>query len=194
MKTLQAISLRVDPANAALVVIDIQERLAAAMPKERLARAVKGIRALVEMARRFEVPVLVTQQYPKGLGTTIPEVEECFRGLDDLLHRFDKVEFSVCAAPPFEEVWKQIAREQWLVTGMETHVCVYQTVRQLAERGARVFVPVDTVLSRDDESREVGLRLLERCDAVATCSETIIFDTLGKAEGEHFKALSKLIK
>jgi len=195
MSTAQALpELRVEPARAALLIVDVQERLAAVMPAERLVRVVRAVRVLVELARRFEIPVVVTQQYPQGLGPTLSEVELCLEGLGPLVHRLDKVDFSVCSAPDFEPIWKQLGRSQWIITGMETHVCVYQTVRHLCERGAQAMVAVDGVVSRDDENREVGLSLMGRCGAVLSSAETIVFDALGVARGDDFKALSRLLK
>ncbi len=194
MSSLDAQGLKVDPERAALMIVDIQERLAAAMPEARVAAAVKGVRALVEMAGRFQIPVVVTQQYPKGLGGTLGEIEAALEPLGDLVRRFDKIDFSACAAPPFSDLWDELERDQWLLTGMESHVCVYQTGRQLIARGAQVFTVVDAVASRTEENRQLGVGLLERCGAVPSSTETIVFDVLGKAEGEGFKALSKLIR
>jgi len=110
------------------------------------------------------------------------------------VYRIDKVEFSVCAAPTFTEIYEELVCEQWVVVGVEAHVCVYQTVRDLIDHRADVYVPVDAVLSRSEENRRVGLDLMERCGAITTSTETIIFDVLRKAGTDDFKALSKLIR
>jgi len=186
--------VRVAAARAALLVVDIQERLAAAMPEERLSGVVKATRVLLETARRFSIPVVVTQQYPKGLGRTLNAIEEMLEPLGDLLHRFDKIDFSACAAPEFEDVWKRVGRDQWILTGMESHVCVLQTGRQLMDRGAQVFSAADAVASRTESNRRIGIDLLARHGAVTTSSETVVFEVLGRAGTDDFKALSKMIR
>jgi nicotinamidase-related amidase len=187
-------ALALDPKRAALLVIDIQDRLAAAMPQPVLAQVVRDTELLLEAARRFALPVVVSQQYPKGLGATLPAIEHALVGLPSL-HRFDKLEFSACAAGGFAEVAPAVTgRDQWIVVGMEAHVCVYQSVRQLLERGATVHVPEDAVISRSPDDQRVGLRLMERAGALLTSTEVVVFDLLGKAGGEDFKALSRLVR
>jgi nicotinamidase-related amidase len=182
--------LAIDPARAALLVVDIQERLAAAMPGEPRAALERNVATLITMAQRLGLPVVASQQYPKGLGPTVASLESLLGGA----HRFDKLEFSCAAAPAFEAIWAGVRRDQWIVTGMETHVCVYQSVRGLVERGAAVHVPADAVLSRTAENREIGLNLIEKAGGVITSTEVVVFDALGKAGTEDFKVLSKLIK
>ena len=96
---------------------------------------------------------------------------------------FEKVEFSAADAPLFQKLLDG-GRKSWIVCGMETHICVYQTARALIERGYRVFVPVDAVVSRQKHNFRVGIRLMESAGAVATSTETLLFDLLGSAEGE----------
>ncbi|HKE14448.1 MAG TPA: isochorismatase family protein [Kofleriaceae bacterium] len=181
--------------RAALLVVDVQDRLAAAMPPDDMARLTRNVGILVEAARRFSIPVVVSQQYPRGLGATIPGVEQALAGLaPERLHRFDKVEFSACAAPGFAAVEQSLdGRDQWIVTGMECHICVYQTARALRGGGAAVHVVRDAVVSRTAENRATGLTLIERTGAVVTSTETVIFDLLQRAGSDDFKALSRLI-
>ena len=182
--------------GSVLLLIDIQERLAAVMPEEVLAKTVRNIKILLEAARRLGMPVVVSEQYPKGLGQTLPELTESLNGMDDL-SRLEKVDFSVCASEHFSAVRDDMAgkgRTHWIVTGMETHICVYQTVRALLASGASVHVPVDAVVSRAKQNYRVGLGLVERCGAVPTSTETVVMDLLGRAVGDDFKAISKLIR
>jgi nicotinamidase-related amidase len=188
------VSMIIDPARAALLVVDIQERLAAAMPQEIRERAERNTALLLEAARRFELPVIVTEQYPKGLGRTTPAVEVALQALGDRPVRLDKLEFSACAAEGFSAAWDRVRRDQWIVVGMEAHVCVYQTVRSLLGRGATVHVPADAVVSRQKQSWRVGLRLMERGGALVSTTELVVFDLLQRAGSDDFKALSKLIK
>jgi nicotinamidase-related amidase len=186
-------ALRIEPPRAGLLIIDVQERLAGAMQPEAMAAVERNSLILVEAACRFELPIVVSQQYPKGLGSTIEPLATRLESASSV-HRFDKVEFSVCGAEAFPPISKELGREQWIVIGMETHVCVYQTVRDLVASGSTVFVPVDAVASRTDSNRLVGLELMSRAGAVRTCTETVVFDLLGKAGGEDFKVLSKMIR
>ena len=188
--------LALERGRAALLVIDVQERLAAAMPPDPMAALVRNTCVLIETARRFALPVVVSQQYPRGLGQTVQPVADALATLPEgTLHRFDKVEFSACAAPAFAEIAPRLTgRDQWVVTGMEAHVCVYQSVRQLRQETDAVHVVRDAVLSRTADNLAVGLGLIERTDSVVTSTEVVVFDLLGKAGDEDFKALSKLIR
>jgi nicotinamidase-related amidase len=189
--------LRIDPKRAVLLVVDVQERLAAAMNGEERAQVERNIATLIETARRLKFPVVVSEQYKKGLGPTVKPIEDALAQPGLELERFEKLEFACTESPAFAPVFEAKragGRDQWIVTGMETHICVYQTVRGLAAQGADVQVPRDAVLSRSQENRAVGLDLCQRAGAAVTVTETVVFDALGKAGSEDFKALSKLIK
>jgi len=179
--------------RAALVVIDVQERLAAAMPPETRERLERNVVVLIEAARRFGLPVVVSEQYPKGLGRTTPAVAAALDSLGEV-HRLEKLEFSVCDSDAFGPLYTRLGRDQWIVTGMEAHVCVWQSVRGLIGRGAAVHVVSDAVSSRTKASWRVGLDLAARAGAAITTTEVVVFDLLGKAGTDDFKALSKLIK
>lgn len=189
-------SLRLDKSRAILLIIDVQERLAAAMPDVQLAALVRNNKILLEAARRMGIPVVVSEQYPKGLGTTLPSIGDALNDIDEL-SRLEKLDFSVCAAEGFSEVQARLAtqgREQWIVTGMETHICVYQTVRALTSEGISVHLPVDAVVSRSKHNWRVGVGLADKCGSTITSTETIVMDLLGRAGGDDFKAISKLIR
>jgi nicotinamidase-related amidase len=115
--------------------------------------------------------------------------------LDDLgVARIEKTAFSAAEVPEFQRALEAAAPKTVVVVGMETHVCVYQTVRDLRARGLEVLVPVDAVASRRDEDRAVGLVLCERAGAITTSVETIVFDWLGRAGTDVFRAISKLLR
>lgn len=182
--------------RAVLFVVDIQERLLPAMPEEIAARVVKNTVILIDAAARLGLPIVVSQQYPKGLGATVAPIEAA---LPASAHRFDKLEFSAAAAPAFAALAPRgidqwIAAAQWIVTGMETHVCVYQTARDLAARGGQVHVVADAVCSRTKQNWRIGLELIERAGAIRTSTEVCVFDLLERAGSDEFKALSKAIK
>jgi nicotinamidase-related amidase len=183
------------PERAALLVVDVQDKLAAAMPPEAMNALVRNLGVLCEAARRFGIPVVVSEQYPRGLGRTVAGVEQALVGLAaGQLHRFDKVEFSVCAAPGFGPVEASLdGRDQWIVTGMEAHICVYQSARALRAGGAAVHVVRDAVVSRTAENLDTGLALIDRTGALITSTEVVVFDLLQRAGSDDFKALSRLI-
>jgi nicotinamidase-related amidase len=178
--------------RAALLVVDVQERLCPAMLPDQVDRLVRNTRILLEAARRFDLPVVVTQQYPKGLGPTIAPIEEALAGTR--LHRFDKLAFSACATDEFAALDPALGRDQWIVTGMETHVCVWQSVRDLRGRGATVHLLADAVSSRTEANWQVGLDLARAAGAVVTSTEAAVFDLLGAAGDDDFKAISRLVR
>lgn len=190
-----ATDLRIDQDSAVLLVIDFQERLAAAMPEDARTLAERNTCILIEAARRFGVPVVVSQQYPKGLGPTVPGIEQALATLPEV-HRFDKIDFSACEAADFPRIRQSLGqgRDQWILSGMETHVCVYQTARALCQTGHRVHVPGDAVTSRFTRNWRTGLNLIDRVGGVLTTTETVVFDILGRAGTDDFKALSRLLR
>jgi nicotinamidase-related amidase len=183
--------------RAALLVVDIQDRLLPAMPAEALADVLRNTAILIEAAQRLGLPIVVSQQYPRGLGPTHASIEaaiEAARGAGADVHRFDKLEFSAAAAPAFTELASRLGRDQWILCGMETHVCVYQTARDLVARGAAVHVCADAVCSRTHRNYDLGLGLMARAGAIVTSTEVCVFDLLGRAGSDEFRALSKVIK
>jgi nicotinamidase-related amidase len=173
-----------DRGRAALVVVDVQE---AFRPAVRDFDAVAGGAAtLVRGARILGLPVVVSEQYPRGLGATVPEVAEHLDGVEPI----DKVCFSAAAADGFDLA----GRDQVLLCGIESHVCVSQTAHDLLERGVEVHVARDAVSSRTEENRELGLHKMESAGAVVTSVETALFELLGAAGTDEFKQVQGLIK
>ena len=183
---------RLTPSTSVLVVVDVQERLAAAMPKEAMDRLVANAGILLEAARILSVPVLATEQYPKGLGPTIAPVAEKLRALG--VEPIEKLSFDACGEPRFSRALSLASPRAAIVVGMEAHVCVFQTARELARRGYATYVVADAVASRTEENRAAGLALAERAGAVVTVTESVAFDWLGDASSEAFKAVSKLVR
>jgi nicotinamidase-related amidase len=184
-----ATKLKLDRSRAAILIVDVQDRLTPAMPPDALARVVKYGRALVEAGKTLGLPVLATEQYPKGLGRTLPE-------LRDLLPSppLEKVHFSCGADPGFAAALEATGRRQVIVAGMETHVCVFQTVRDLSAAGYEVHVCTDAVSSRTEEHRRTGLELCREAGATLTTAETAIFDLLGRAATDEFRKVAPLVK
>lgn len=194
---------RLLPARGCLLVVDIQERLLPAMPPDIAAQTVKNTQILIHAAQLLQLPIVVSQQYPKGLGQTVPPIAEALSAAEAAgasVYRFDKVEFSAAgsqaflALPPAELEGPKMRREQWIVCGMETHVCVYQTVRDLMLPTYAVHVVSDAVASRTKANWKLGLELCRETGARITSTEVVVFDLLQQAGTDAFKALSKLIK
>jgi nicotinamidase-related amidase len=180
-------------ARAALLVVDIQDRLLPAMPEASLAAVMRNTKLLIEAADRLGLPIVVSQQYPRGLGTTDKAIEAALAPVKQV-HRFDKLEFSAVASPAFGELAPRLGRDQWILCGMETHVCVYQSARDLVARGWAAHVCADAVCSRTPLNWELGLRLMERAGAIITSTEVCVFDLLGRAGSDEFRALSRAIR
>lgn len=186
--------LRLDPKRAALAVIDVQQRLAAAMPEEVLRASLRQMVSIMECARLMDLPCVVTEQYRKGLGTTLPMVAEALSKFDPEPTFVEKMDFSCMAVEEFRQWVLGTGRQQFIVMGIETHVCVFQTARDLTAEGYTVHVPRDTTMSRTRANWQVGLELMDRAGAVVTSAETVIFDLLGRAGTDQFKVMSKLVK
>jgi nicotinamidase-related amidase len=166
--------------RAALVVIDVQEGF---RPYPVFAGVAEACARLVQAARILELPTLVSEQYPKGLGHTAPEV-----GLQDE-RPIEKTVFSAARAEGFDLA----GAEQAIVCGIEAHVCVSQTVHDLLADGIEVHVPADAVGSRHDIDYQRGLERMERAGAVVSTVEAALFELLERAGTPEFKAVQKLI-
>lgn len=177
--------------DTVLLVIDIQERLGAAMEPARFERLVKNTGILIQTAKTLGLPVLVTEQYPKGLGHTVAALTEL---LPEGTTPVEKVAFSCGAVKELARQLFALQRRQVIVVGMETHVCVFQTVRDLVAGGYAPFVARDAVLSRTTENHDTGLELMRESGATISSTETLVFDLLGAAGTPEFKALSPLVK
>jgi nicotinamidase-related amidase len=175
---------KLDRQRAALVVIDVQEAFRKAVPSfDDVARSVT---ALIHGAEAVDVPIIVTEQYPKGLGRTVAEVADA---LPDGLEPIEKV----CFSAPEAEGFDLGAREQALVCGVEAHVCVNQTVLDLIDEGVEVHVAVDAVGSRFPESKEIGIEKARRAGAVITNVETALFELVGRAGTDEFKRIQRVV-
>jgi nicotinamidase-related amidase len=181
--------LALDRARALLLVVDIQEKLVRAMPPDGLERLLKNTAVLIAAAKRLGLPIVASEQYVKGLGPLVANLRE-------MLPRppIEKIEFSCGASQALAREILDSGRRQVIVAGMESHVCVFQTVRDLLRGGFAVFLPQDAILSRTEENRQVGLRLSEKAGATITSTETVLFDLLGTAGTPEFKELAPLIK
>jgi nicotinamidase-related amidase len=176
--------VRLERERAALVVVDIQEGFRKAIPD--FGQVARASATLIRGAEAMGVPVLVTEQYPKGLGATAPEVADA---LPDGAEPLEKTVFAASEAEGFDLG----GRDQAIVCGIETHVCVNQTALDLLAGGTEVQVVEDAVSSRFADSKRIGLQKMDRAGAVLTSVETALFELLGRAGTDEFKAVQKLI-
>jgi nicotinamidase-related amidase len=173
--------------DSVLFIIDIQEKLIPAMTKAEL--VIKNAYTLIATAQKLGIPIIATEQYPNGLGKTVPNLSKYL----DPLSIFEKVNFSGCIAG-VTSILKSLGKKKVIITGMETHVCVYQTVRDLLANDYDVFIASDAVCSRTEANYLNGLTMMSSMGATITNTETIFFDLLKRAGTPVFKELSRLIK
>jgi len=175
--------------NTALIVIDVQGKLAELMyERETL---FTNLHRIIEGAKVLGLPMLWTEQVPEKLGPTRPEIGEL---LLDQTEPIRKSSFSCCGEPVFADHLMALNRSQFLIAGIETHICVYQTVRDLLGRGYEVHVVTDAVSSRAAANRQIGLDRMRAAGAYLTSTEMALFELMQVAEGDQFRAITKLVK
>ena len=174
--------------NAVLVLVDIQGKLATLMHDreaffKNVARMIKGSKVL-------GIPILWNEQLPDKLGRTVPEISELLADQSPL----EKNTFSCCGNKDFVEKLKSLGRKQILLAGMETHVCVYQSVLDFIPLGYEVHLVADAVSSRSLENKQIGIQAIRDLGGRITCVEMAFFEMLQVAEGDKFKKIIELIK
>ena len=176
--------------RSCLIVIDMQERLVPAMQAP--ARTIRNARTLIAAAAELAVPVLLTEQYPKGLGATVPELAEAAAAANAAI--LPKMHFSCMEDRDFATAFTATGRSQAVIAGMEAHICVMQTAISLMDQGHEVFVVTDATSSRTLESEKACLDRLQACGAGIVTTEMVVFEWLGRAGTPAFKTLLALIK
>lgn len=175
-----------------LLIINTQERLTKAMPKPDLDQMVTNIVRLSKAATMLEVPILLSEHYGKGLGNTLPEIAE---HLPPHTKAKDKLTFSCCKAPGFEEELAENGeRKQIVIVGLEAHICVLQTASGLQQWGYQVYIVEDAVTSRNPLHRTNALRRMGLCGIQITNSESVAFEWMGDATHPKFKEISQLFR
>jgi nicotinamidase-related amidase len=174
--------------NTALIVIDVQGKLARLMhEKDAL---FQNLERLIKGAQILGIPILWTEQNPKGLGSTIPEIASLLSETTPL----PKVSFSCCGDERFIQELQATGRTQFLISGIEAHICVYQTVRDLLSRNFEAEIVVDAVSSRNPANKEIGLEKMKSAGARMTSTETALYELLEVAKGDQFKEILKIVK
>lgn len=171
--------------DTVLMIIDIQERLVTAMKYRD--QVIRNTDIMITAATKLEIPVIATEQYSKGLGKTVPELNI------EAVTVYEKNTFCGCTTAVISAL-NQLGRKKIIVVGMETHVCVFQTVRGLLEHGYQVFVVGDAVCSRTKENYKNSLSQMMLMGSVVTNTETVFFDLLKQANTPEFRELLPLIK
>jgi nicotinamidase-related amidase len=171
-----------------LVVIDIQGNLARAATDRDL--FFENTRKLIQGAKIFQLPIMVTEQIPEKLGPTIQDVAELLDGID----RLRKATFSCCGNSAFMEAFEKVNRRQVLLCGIESHICVYQTALDLLGRDYEVHAVADAISSRTAKNRAIGLKKMIAAGAHLTSTETVLFELLRTAESDKFKDIFRVIK
>lgn len=175
-----------------LLIINIQEKTAPAMPKTERDQMVSNVIRLIQAAGQLEIPVIVSEHYGKGLGTTLPEI---VKHLPKNTKAKDKVTFSCCTAPGFEEELGQYEeRKQIIIVGLEAHICVLQTAAGLQQWGYQVFVVEDALASRNSHHCANALTRMRQGGVQITNSESVAFEWLGDANQPNFKQISQLFR
>ena len=174
--------------NSVLLIIDVQEKLFRAIYQkeqllDNLQRLIKGIKVL-------EIPILVTEQYPEGLGSTILGIAQLLPDIRPI----PKVSFSCCGDDTFLQAFKKLSRKQVLIAGIESHICVYQTAADLLTAGYEVHAVSDGISSRTEQNRDIGLKMMTQHGAKVTSTEAVLFELLKIAKGDKFKAISKIMR
>jgi nicotinamidase-related amidase len=172
-----------------LAIVDVQEKLCAAMPAEALQAVVKNCGILLQAALLLEIPLVHTEQYPKGLGPTLAAFAPWLGNVTAV----EKTCFSCCDESAFRTRLHR-DRSQIVLAGMEAHICVLQTALQLQESGRQVFIVEDAVLSRRDAHKQNALVRLRQAGIIVTNTESVVFEWLKVAEGDAFKQISKLVR
>ena len=178
-----------DPSRTALAVIDVQESFRAHIPD--FASLAACVALVTHAAQLLGLPVVVTEQYPKGLGRTAAEIAAV---LPADFEPVEKTVFSSCGAQKFVSQLEAAGARQVLLCGIEAHVCVNQTAHDLLARGFQVQLLTDCIASRSEQNCRVGLDKMLRAGALPSSTETALFELLRDASHEQFKAIQKLIK
>ncbi|HEX6078364.1 MAG TPA: hydrolase [Methylomirabilota bacterium] len=177
--------------QSALVVIDVQERLFPAMDADHREEVMRNLKVLAATAQRLGLPTLATEQYPKGLGHTLPEMKAALpAGLEPM----EKVAFSCWAVESFRTRLAASGKRQILLGGIEAHVCVLMSALDLLAAGFAVHVVADAVTSRTQANWRLAMDYLRQAGAVVTTTETALFQLLGQADSDAFRELARLIR
>jgi nicotinamidase-related amidase len=184
------VTLTSDAEDSVFVIVDVQQRLAAAMPQGVKDRVVEQLKTLIIAAKTLSIPIVVTEQYPKGLGSTEAVLQDYLPPDATII---EKTSFSCVKTPAFFSTIEKSGRKKILLTGMETHICVLQTALDFQQHGYQVFVVEDAVSSRSKANQYNALQRLRNAGIIVTTVESVVFEWLADAKHPQFKTLAQLI-
>ncbi len=179
---------RLVPERAVLVVVDMQEKfrdIIHGMPQ-----VIERTQAMIKFCQQLDIPVVVTEHYPRGLGVTISDLRPLFRPLEPI----EKIHFSCCGSDEFNQKLASLGRKQVILCGIEAHVCIYQTAMDLLRHGKQVAVAVDAVSSCSAGNREIGLKRMSEVGVQSMGVQMMMFELLHRAGTPEFKNVSTLLK
>ncbi len=177
-----------DKQSVVLVIVDVQGKLVQAMhDRESL---IKNLQILMRGAKILGIPIICAEQYPKGLGPTVPELQEIIQPWQPI----EKNCFSCCQNEDFMEAVRDSGKSQILLAGIESHICVYQTARDLLEQNYAVEVVADAVSSRTEANKHIGIEKIVSLGGSFTSTEMALYELLKVAQGDQFKEILKLVK
>lgn len=176
-----------DQNNSLLLIIDIQEKLAAAMSRD---TAGKNTMKLAAAAETLGMPIVITEQYPKGLGQTLANITHVAKSAQ----YFEKGSFSIMQEPDIAQAINDSGKKQIIICGMEAHICVHQTVEELIALGYEVYVVKDGIASRNKFEFKQGISCMQQNGAKITCTEIVLFELLRTSKHPNFKEIQSLIK
>lgn len=171
-----------------LLIVDVQERLTPSIAEA--PKVVEKTGILMQAARRLDIPVLATEQYTKGLGLTVPDLREQL----EVSERMEKVHFDATREPEIRAQLAAFDRDQAVITGIESHVCVLQTALGCLDMGVVPYIPADAVASRDPSNRELALSRLAQTGGRTVATEMVLFEWLERAGTDVFRELLPLIR
>jgi len=175
----------------ALVIIDVQDSFIKVMKAEVFSQVIKNIKLLIALAEKLNLPIILTEQYPKGLGKTVTQIQQSIKSYQPI----EKLSFSSIGDDGFKARLKELKSTTAIIlSGIETHVCILQTALDLLASGYKVYVAADATCSQRKLDWEMGLRVMDKADAIITTTEALIFQLLSKAGTEEFKFMSRLLK
>ena len=174
--------------DTGIVILDVQEKLMPVMARKE--RVIDNLLKLIHLSKLYNLPVILTEQYPKWLGPTISEVKKALSTYDPL----EKMHFNCCDAGNFNTRLESEGLTNIILTGVESHICICLTCFSLLERGYRIHVPQDAIDSRTDENWRIGIKLMRGAGALVTSTETVIYQVLKKAGTKEFKEMLKITR
>jgi len=189
--TLATLATLVKAEQSQLLIVDIQERLAGAMPTNILEIILRNNKTLITAANQLDIPIVRTEQYPQGLGPTHAELLTVSNEKTTVL---EKTCFSSCGASGIDPLLSNSVRDQWIITGMESHICVLQTCMELLEQNKTVVIVEDGVCSRTKNNFNNALARMRNAGAIIANTESVLFEWLRDASHPQFKELSRLIR